>query len=222
MCYIAIMKQKYPRTSHVLYSEKLSEDDIIHNYDIFENKNVVVTIKMDGENTTIYNDDSHARSLNSDKDSEDRRWIELFRMLKVYNKIPSTYRICGENLFYKHTVKYDNLKSYFNLFSIWDGDICLSWEDTLKLANKLNIETVPVLYTGIYDKELILKKFNEYKKNINAEGFVIRLLDSFHLNDFSTSISKFVSNDFVIPSEHWKYSVKERNHIIYEDYWNIA
>lgn len=216
------MKQKYPRTPHLFYSEKMSEDDkISHNDDIFKNKQVVVTIKMDGENTTIYNEDSHARSLNSDKDTEDRRWIELFRLLKIQNNIPLTHRLCGENLFYKHTVRYENLKSYFNLFSIWDENKCLSWKNTISLCSSLNIETVPVIYQGLYDKNLIMNKFLEYKKITNSEGFVIRLEDEFDIKDFDTSISKFVSNDFVIPDAHWRYSIKERNGIIYEDYWDI-
>ena len=66
---------------------------------------------MDGENTTIYNGHSHARSLDSKLDSEDRRWIDALRKSKIEGNIPDSYRICGENLFYKHTCHYDDLES---------------------------------------------------------------------------------------------------------------
>ena len=212
---------KYPRTKHFHFSECIASDDKRNDSDDFlKNKEVIVTIKLDGENTTIYNDFSHARSLDSDKESEDRRWIELYRQLKI-STLPSGYRLCGENLFYKHTVLYKNLKTYFYLFSIWLDDKCLSWNDTLKMCDDLNIETVPVIYRGIYDKKLILKLFNEYNNIIKSEGFVVRLSESFNIENFENSIAKFVSKDFVIPNKHWKYSAKTRNEIIYDDYWDI-
>ena len=60
---------KYPRTYHLHYSEKKSNnDDKVHiNDSHFNGKEVIVTVKMDGENTSIYNDFIHARSLNSDR-----------------------------------------------------------------------------------------------------------------------------------------------------------
>lgn len=214
--------KKYPRTKHLTYSQKLSEDDkTLPNEDIFKGKSVVVSIKLDGECTSIYNEDSHARSLNSDKDSEDRRWIELFRMLKIRNKIPTTYRLCGENLFYKHTVGYKDLRTYFYLFSIWDCDTCLSWKDTIELANKLEIATVPIIYQGVYDKIAIMKAFDQYRTTIPSEGFVVRLEESFQYKDFGTSVAKFVAGDFIIPDKHWRHSVKERNGFVHENYWHI-
>ena len=205
-------KIKYPRTFHLPYSEKSTSDDKIMKSDThFIGKEVVASIKMDGENTTIYSDTSHARSLNSLFDSEDRRWIETFRMLYVENKLDPNMRICGENLFYKHTCSYDNLKSMFYGFSTWNGNTCLSWDDTLKIFNELNIQPVDVIYRGIYDKELILKSFREYDSNNINEGFVVRLVDSFDISEFKTSLNKFVKDTFVIPSKHWKYDVKQNN-----------
>ena len=103
------MKVKYPRTTYLNYSPKMSEDAIILDSSTFSGKKVIISIKEDGENYTFYNNFSHARSLDSNMDSEDRRWMELFRSMKL-NNISDSIRICGENLFYKHTVKYKNLK----------------------------------------------------------------------------------------------------------------
>jgi hypothetical protein len=205
--------RKYPRTYHLFYSENgTSDDKKCLNDNHFVGKEVVVTIKMDGENTTIYNKSIHARSLNSLVDSEDRRWIDALRKSKIENNIIDSFRICGENLFYKHTCYYDDLESMFYVFSIWNGDKCLSWDDTKIWCGLLELETVPVIYEGIYNKNIILNEFNKYiKNNKDVEGFAVRISDEFYLSEFETSLNKYVRNTFVIPDQHWKYSKKTMN-----------
>lgn len=204
---------KYPRSWHLSYSEKSGSDDKRHDDDShFSNKNVTVTIKLDGENTTIYSDYIHARSLDSRVDSEDRRWIDALRISKIENNIPDSFRICGENMFYKHTVPYEDLESMFYVFSIWDGDKCLSWEETKMWCGLLDLQHVPVIFEGKYNKDKILKIFNDYtSKNKNVEGFVVRISDSFNISEFTYSLSKYVRNTFEIPSNHWRHSQKYLN-----------
>ncbi|MEI8604633.1 RNA ligase family protein [Pseudoalteromonas sp. B160] len=49
-----MMRVKYPRTPHLPWSPGATEDDIHQgNLSCFANKQVVVTEKMDGENTTF-------------------------------------------------------------------------------------------------------------------------------------------------------------------------
>ncbi len=213
---------KYPRTKHLPFSEKKGDDDkVLADDSAFHGEEVIGTLKMDGENTSIYPHNSHARSKDSDKDSEDRKWIELFRTMKISGQIPENFRICGENMFYKHQVPYNELKSYFLAFSIWEENNCLSWKDTLVMCQNLGIETVPVIYEGIYDAEKIKKAFSEIQKVKPSEGFVIRKTNSFEFDKFQENVAKFVSNSFVLPDKHWRHSAKERNGLIYEDYWNI-
>ena len=215
---------KYPRSWHLPYSEKSTSDDKRHSDDDhLINKQVVATIKMDGENTTIYNDHIHARSLNSLIDSEDRRWVDSLRRSKIENNIPDSFRICGENLFYKHTCYYDDLESMFYIFSIWDNNKCLSWGETEMWCGLLGLKIVPVIYEGLYDKNLILNAFNSYTKlNRNTEGFVVRLKDEFYLDDFNISLNKYVRKSFVIPDKHWKYSAKTTNKLKNgENPWSI-
>lgn len=62
-------KVKYPRTFHLPYSLTLTDDDkrleSDGHFKLFDE--VVVTEKMDGENTTVYQDGRiHARSLDGD------------------------------------------------------------------------------------------------------------------------------------------------------------
>lgn len=49
--------KKYPRTYHLPWSlGKTDDDKTLKTTEIFKNKKVVVTLKMDGENTTLYKD----------------------------------------------------------------------------------------------------------------------------------------------------------------------
>jgi hypothetical protein len=231
---------KYPRTFHLPYSPKRGSDDkVLIDDSNFEGKNVVVMEKMDGENTTIYTNHLHARSLDSAKD-ESHRWLERFRnyitpqIMTELNKItPSkNWRICGENLFYKHTVFYQDLESIFLGYSIWlenqttdkTTNHSLSWTQTKLIFDKIGISYPNLIYQGIYDKKKILEEFEKYKQNFEnqskeiatrqVEGFVIRLENDFSYQDFSKSVAKYVCDDFEITSsKHWRYEAKTLNQL---------
>jgi hypothetical protein len=194
---------KYPRTPHVPWSPGICNDDrILKKLDSFIGSEVVVTEKMDGENTTLYSDHLHARSLSSNHHPS-RSWIKQFHG-KIKFDIPSEYRICGENMFAKHSIFYDSLPSYFLAFSVWNSNACLSWEDTLEFCNLIGVDTVPVLYKGIWDEDQINKCWTG-KSNFGEEqeGYVIRLLNSFKFEDFENSVCKFVRENHVRTSKHW-------------------
>jgi hypothetical protein len=196
-----IKKYKYPRTYHVTWSEGCTSDDKkLITMEHFKGKMVVVTEKMDGENTTIYSDGSnHARSVDS-RYHDSRSYVK-----SLASKICSTglilpeERICGENLFAKHSIYYDNLDDYFLAFSIWDGNWCKSWESTIARCVDVGIKTVPVLYRGVYDEKII----KNIKLRQDMEGYVIRLDEGFYLNEFSKSVAKFVRKNHVQTDKHW-------------------
>lgn len=193
---------KYPRTYHTPWSLGMHDDDrMIDSMDNFIGKDVVVSIKMDGENTTMYNDNIHARSIDSNN-HESRNWVKNFWNTISY-EIPDNWRICGENLFAKHSTVYNDLPSYFLGFSIWnEKNICLSWDDTITYFDLLNIKSVPVLYKGIYDEDLIKSLWDKSKYD-TTEGYVIRLSDSFSYGDFRKSVAKFVRPNHVQTAKHW-------------------
>lgn len=194
------MKIKYPRTPHLPWSEGVNSDDIsLFSISCFENKRVVVTEKMDGENTTLYKDYIHARSLDS-KDHQSRHWVKTF-WSNVRFSIPENYRVCGENLYAQHSIEYDNLKSYFYGFSIWnENNICLSWDDTEEWFELLGITSVPVLYRGMFDEKEIKSLFYD-----GIEGYVVRLENSFSYDEFGSSVAKFVRKNHVQTDSHWMY-----------------
>lgn len=193
---------KYPRTYHVHWSKGTKDDKTLEDDSQFIGQEVVCTIKMDGENTTWYRDYIHARSINSGS-HESRDWVKGLWAQKAW-QLSKGMRVCGENLYAKHSVEYDNLPSYFMAFSIWQGLTCLSWEETEFYCQLLEIETVPVMYRGIFDREKIMDIYNAEYKGKHTEGFVIRLAGEFQYKDFRKSVGKFVEPDFrqLVNSSH--------------------
>lgn len=192
---------KYPRTMHLPWSEKLGKDDrVLPNCDHFSGKRVIVTLKLDGENTTMYNDFIHARSLNSGTHPT-RNWVKGL-WARIGYEIPEGWRICGENMYAVHTIQYDDLDSYFYAFSIWnEKNDCLSWEETEEYCSLLGLEKVPVIYDGVFDPEKIKLAFSKFENS--HEGYVVRLAEEFKYRDFRKSVAKFVKSEFVIKHGHW-------------------
>lgn len=201
------MYYKYPRTFHLPWSESTSNDDkVLEDISHFEGKEIVMTVKMDGENTSMYIDKIHARSIDS-RHHESRNWVKNLHGKIKYN-IPSGWRICGENLYAKHNILYENLIDYFLVFSIWNNkNICLGWNEMLKFCSDLNLNHVQVLYDGIWNEDLIRKSYKEILGGDKCEGYVIRLKESFPYDKFKISVAKFVSNKFkqTIDDDHWMY-----------------
>jgi hypothetical protein len=198
-------KFKYPRTPHIDFSPGISNDDkVIKDLSSFKNKEIIITEKIDGECSSISRDYIHARSLDS-KDHESRHWLKGLWGEIRYN-IPEDWRICGENVYAKHSIYYENLESYFYVFNIWnENNDCLSFDETLEWCNLLNLIHVPVLYRGIFDYSFI----EEFSKTIDInkqEGFVIRLAEKFNYYDFGKSMIKWVRNGHIQSDEHWMFN----------------
>lgn len=193
---------KYGRTYHFPFSETITPDDkTLEDLTPFEGELVVYTEKMDGENTSVYTNYLHARSLDSNNHPS-RNWVKGYWAERQFN-IPEGWRVCGENLYAQHSVEYDNLQSYFYCFNIWnDKNECLSYEDTLEWCNLLDIIHVPVLYVGVFNYDLLTSMYKALDKE-KQEGIVVRLAKSFHYDDFGKSVGKIVRPNHVQTDEHW-------------------
>src|SRR3546814_14895421 len=100
---------------------------------------------MDGENTTLYRDYIHARSVDG-RSHPSRDWVKQFRS-GIAADIPEGWRVCGENLFAKHSIHYTALPTYFMEFPIWhDRNMRLGWDEMLEWFEWLGLQPVPVLY----------------------------------------------------------------------------
>lgn len=202
---------KYPRTHHLPWSPGLTEDDrVLTSMKAFEGKRVIVTEKMDGENTTMYSDYIHARSVDG-RHHHTRDWVKQ-HWSRLSMDIPEGWRVCGENMFAKHSIHYTNLQSYFLIFSIWnDKNVCLSWDETVEWATLMGVPTVRVLYDGIYDEQLIKGLWND-KEWETTEGYVLRVADSFTYQQFRQCVGKFVRKNHVQTIKHWMHGQRlEKN-----------
>jgi hypothetical protein len=213
------------------YSDSQSRDDVfLSDCDHFNGREVVVTEKLDGENTNLYGISEkypeghfHARSLET-KHHPSRTYMKVI-LSRIAHQIPEGYRICGENVYAYHSIFYTELTSYFFVFSIWDEDnCCLPWEDTVEYCEMLSLPLAPVIYKGEWDEEKIKSlwtgegKFDTFdspkcEKVVDAEGYVVRVNEPFGFPEFKAYVGKYVRKNHVQTDEHWMMREVVRNRL---------
>ncbi len=207
-------RYKYPRTFHLPFSEGVGSDDkILKDLTHIIDNHCVVTVKMDGENSTIARDYSHARSIDS-KHHESRNHIKQLQANIGY-MLGDGQRICGENIYAAHSIEYSDLKSYFYGVSFWEEKVCLDWEKTLIKFDKLSITPVEVLFEGIVTIE-ILKELSKLPRfhDGSDEGFVVRPYSMFTYDGFSTHVVKWVRKGHVQTDKHWMHQEVKVNKVL--------
>ena len=145
---------KYSRTPHLpLFPGAGCDDTVMGHAQQFEGLKVV-TEKLDGENITLYRTGLHACSLDP-RPHPSRDWVKRLQG-QIGHLIPDGWRVCGENLYARHSLAYDDLESYFYLFNVWDErNTALSWDDTLDWAAQLRVPTPRQLYRGPWNEARI-------------------------------------------------------------------
>ncbi|MFJ4912568.1 RNA ligase family protein [Streptomyces sp. NPDC088726] len=207
------MRTHYPRTPHLPWSPGASSDDVrlTGRTDLagLTGSEVVVTEKMDGENTTLYADGLHARSLDSAHHPSRARVKAL--QGRVGPRVPAGWRICGENVFARHSIPYDDLAGHFYGFSVWDGDTCLGWDRTVAFLHGLGIPTPPVLWRGVFDAraERTLRALR--LDTGRQEGYVVRPAASFGAAEFGRRVAKWVRPGHVVTDTHWMHAAVVEN-----------
>jgi hypothetical protein len=211
---------KHPKTPHLPWSESISSDDNwLTNCDHFKDKEVVVTLKCDGECTSMYRDHIHARSVYAGE-GVGRSWVKQLHG-NIKHDIPEQWRITGENLYAAHSIWYWDLETYFYVFAIFDeNNQCLNWDDTKSITTLLGLKTVPEIYRGVYDEKAIrsawagLKIFDCFETPedhvftpnpvpTTEEGYVIRTIESFPYHLFHQHYAKMVREGHVKTTSHW-------------------
>lgn len=207
--------QKHPRTYHLEFSQGVQSDDkILKDTSFLVGKRVVATAKMDGENTNIYKNYTHARSIDS-KHNFTRDWIKKMHGVLKHD-IPDNIALVGENLWAEHAIRYPDgyLSGYFYLFAVLeDGNTYLSYDDVCMYAQVLDLPTPKVLYDDIFD-EKNLKALSESLDTSLCEGFVVRVADSFAREDYSKAVAKYVRPNHVqVDAEHWLKHAKQNGEL---------
>lgn len=199
------MRTHYPRTPHLPWSPGATSDDVrLRDLSGLTGAQVVVTEKLDGENTTLYADGLHARSLDS-AHHPSRGWVKALQG-RIGPRIPAGWRICGENMFARHSIAYEDLASYFYGFSVWDGDVCLDWDRTVDFLRDLGIPTPPVLWRGVFDARAEKALSAMRPDTDRQEGYVVRPAEAFPAAAFNRRVAKWVRPGHVTTDTHWMHA----------------
>lgn len=205
---------KHPRTYHLPWSNPGSDDKILSSLDGFRDEDVVATVKLDGEQTSLYRDHIHARSLEP-LSGVDASFVKALHS-RICGDIPDGWRICGENVYAHHTIYYHSQNAsppYFKVFGIWDEkNVCLSYEDTLEWCALLDLEPVPLLYQGPWNEQSIQSLFTPSFNGDEMEGYVVRVARAFAYGETRRVVGKYVRPHFVpAHARHWQQGARVFN-----------
>lgn len=215
-----MFSSKYPRTYHFTFSPGTTSDDrIAHSWDAILSQELVITEKLDGENTCLKPEGVFARSHAAPtRNVWAKNMWQIWEMLK--NDL-GDLEIFGENLYGIHSIEYQNLPAHFFIFAIRQGETWLSWDDVKLYADVLNLPTVPEIQCGFFNEETLNQAIAEGMKRGSAfggecEGFVVRNKAAFQLEMFSQNVLKYVRKNHVKTDEHWSRNWK-RAPLAYEN-----
>lgn len=208
---------KYPRTYHLPYSPGATKDDKKLQdgwFSYLEGKEIVITEKMDGENTCFSAQDVYARSHGAPTRSAWSRnlWDASDGLYwRVKSLIGEDELIFGENLYAEHSIHYNRLPVYWFMFAQYNKqeNYWASWDDVKYWSQILDVHTVPELWRGTVQSEkelenLVTKFVNEPSTfGDEKEGVVVRLANSFSGEEFCHSVCKWVRPNHVQTDIHW-------------------
>ena len=197
------MKIKHSRTYHLPWSEGvLSDDRVLKSTMQFIGEQVVVTEKRDGECTSLYSDGTvHARSISG----TNYPWQDAVKAMwrSRCQDLPEEWRVVGENLYAEHSIRYEDLTAWLEVFAIFDDEnTALSWDDTVEWCNLLGLHHVPVLWEGVWD-EKIIRRLGKELNLTSQEGLVVRVRKSIRANAWTHLVGKWVRKGHVQTDEHW-------------------
>lgn len=198
---------KYPRTYHFPFSPGTTSDDRIkHDWQSLLKQELVITEKLDGENTCLKMEGVFARSHAAPTLNP---WAK--NMWTIWENTKNSLghlEVFGENLYGLHSIEYARLESYFYVFAIREKGKWLSWDDVVLYAHALDLPTVPVLARGHFSEQDIKNTIHKALTEGSAlegecEGIVCRLAETFDNETFSQSVLKYVRKNHVKTDEHW-------------------
>ena len=201
---------KYNRTYHLPWSPGTTSDDRISNsVESLLGIEIVITEKLDGENTGMTDEGVYARSHATFTTSPWSREVRQLHKIKVEDYLGEGVFLFGENMEGIHSIEYTNLTSYFYIFGVRDNEIWIPWEQVEEYSYVLDIPTVPVLFKGIVNtaKELqqIVEDLVSKPSELGGqrEGIVVRNAGLFHNDDFADNVMKWVRKGHVTTTNHW-------------------
>lgn len=202
-----MFSEKYPRTFHFPFSEGATNDDRIQSdWQSILQHELVVTEKLDGENSCIKSSGVYARSHGAVNRNP---WARP--MWDIWERVGHTLgdlHIFGENMYAVHSITYAEMEHYFYIFAIRDGDTWLSWNEVLEYAQILELPVTPVVQRGHFTEQTLKNLIAQQQRNGSllggvSEGVVCRIAAAFSDAAFSESVLKYVRKNHVQTDEHW-------------------
>lgn len=171
---------------------------------------VVISEKLDGGNTCLWQGDVFARSTGQPATQGWFAMVKKHHAWKTATSDPDFY-VYGEDLYGVHSIAYDPIKEdeTYRIFNVRERDEWLSWDDVEAHAAGLGILAVPVLFRGTFNSVAEITSFFEKQIKLpsrlggSREGFVMRLAKRFTDDHFSASTAKYVRAGHVQTDEHW-------------------
>lgn len=202
---------KYPKTPHLPFSPGVNpDDDVLPSYENMIGNDIIITEKLDGGNFQYFNGEIYARTVQKPATHSSFSVIKQF-FSGMQGLIPSRFAVYGENMQAIHSIEYSDLKSYFYIFAVFDHKYkrWLSWRDVVKCSEMWGIPHVPILFSGTMKNELELQQWIQKKMTEGStvggeiEGFVIRSISSFSLEEFGNYVCKYVRKGHVQTDSDW-------------------
>ena len=199
---------RYPRTPYLPWSPGGESGRLVIDPQDLANRKIVVTEKLDGQNTLLLNGKARTRSLHG----QSAPWLAMVRKHHAWKTLEfPDVEFYGEDLYGVHAVEYWPVREEetFRLFAVRENGVWLSWDEVTRWGEKLEVRTVPLdLRSVLSESELreytTLRTTGPSALGPEREGCVVRLADSFTDAYFARSIAKSVRPRHVQPdSEHW-------------------
>lgn len=169
------LSTKYPRSLHANISLGSTSDDrfmpvgYVEKFSKF--KQLILSEKLDGQNNCFNRYGLFARSHTSPSIHPwDKPLLQRWELIKNDLK---DLELFGENMFAQHSIRYDQLESFFYLYGVRIKDTWLSWDEVKFYAELFDFPTVPQIEIKHELFDLFNPKINEDK--ILEEWFRLNL-----------------------------------------------
>jgi hypothetical protein len=196
---------KYPRTLHFPFSPGAKNDDrIARDFASLIGPELVITEKLDGENTCL-----NARGIFSRSHAAPTQnpWATyLYPRWELLKRDLGELDLFGESLYGIHSIEYTGLPEHFFLFGVRCEDRWESWDTVCLYAELTNVPTVPVLWRGSLIDDLVQQPSAVSDAELGLsprEGVVVRVAEAFPTSAFETSVMKWVRRGHVQTDEFW-------------------
>lgn len=206
---------KFPSTTHWPWSETVHRDDTVHSDpESFVGQEVVITEKLDGGNTCLWNGEVYARSTSQPSRAG---WMAMVRKHHAWKTVGDSPELVfyGEDLYGIHSIEYHPMPEdqTYRLFAVRQvgetGDRFREWDFVELTAKYLSVPHVPVLFRGVFESTGAITEW--FVKNLrepsvlggSREGFVMRRVEAFNASEFSHKVAKYVRAHHVQTDQHW-------------------